>query len=44
LFLLMNVVRSLGGRVDASNPTAGGAEVRLSLPLSALSPKDTISP
>lgn len=44
LFLLMNVVRSLGGRVDASNPPAGGAEVRLSLPLSALSPKDTITP
>ena len=40
LFLLMNVVRSLGGQVDASNPPAGGAEVRLTLPLSALSPKD----
>lgn len=40
LFLLMNVVRSLGGRVEASNPPAGGAEVRLTLPLSALSPKD----
>lgn len=40
LFLLMNVVRSLGGRVEASNPPAGGAEVRLTLPLSALAPKD----
>lgn len=40
LFLLMNVVRSLGGRVEASNPPAGGAEVRMTLPLSALSPKD----
>ena len=44
LFLLMNVIRSLGGRVEASNPPAGGAEVRLTLPLSALAPKDEIAP
>ncbi|WP_425984102.1 ATP-binding protein [Brevundimonas sp. TWP1-2-1b1] len=44
LFLLMNVIRSLGGRVEASNPPAGGAEVRLTLPLSALAPKDEIVP
>ena len=40
LFLLMNVIRSLGGRVEASKPPAGGAEVRLTLPLSALAPTD----
>lgn len=44
LFLLMNVIRSLGGRVEASNPPAGGAEVRLTLPLSALAPKEEIAP
>jgi two-component system sensor histidine kinase RegB len=43
LFLLMNVIRSLGGRVEASNPPAGGAEVRLTLPLSALAPTDEIA-
>jgi len=44
LFLLMNVIRSLGGRVEASNPPAGGAEVRLTLPLAALAPKDESVP
>lgn len=39
LFLLMNVIRSLGGTVEASNPAAGGGEVRLMLPLAALAPK-----
>ena len=43
LFLLMNVIRSLGGRVEASNPPAGGAEVRLTLPLSALAPTHEIA-
>lgn len=40
LFLLVNVIRSLGGVVDAWNPPAGGGEVRLSLPLAALAPKE----
>lgn len=42
LFLLMNVIRSLGGKVEASNPAAGGGEVRLTLPLAALAPKESI--
>lgn len=33
LFLATNVVRRLGGRLDARNLVDGGAEVRLSLPL-----------
>ncbi len=36
LFLVVNVVRKLGGRVAASNRLGGGAAVTLSLPLSAL--------
>ena len=40
LFLLVNVIRSLGGAVEAWNPPAGGGEVRLSLPLTALAPKE----
>jgi two-component system sensor histidine kinase RegB len=36
LFLVVNVVRKLGGRVEARNREAGGAEVILSVPLSAL--------
>lgn len=36
LFLVVNVVRKLGGRVDACNRDAGGAEVTLSVPLAAL--------
>lgn len=40
LFLLMNVIRSLGGTVEAANPPAGGGEVRLKLPLSALAPQE----
>ncbi|WP_312733563.1 ATP-binding protein [Brevundimonas sp.] len=40
LFLLMNVIRSLGGTVEAANPPAGGGEVRLRLPLSALAPEE----
>ncbi|GAA0214175.1 two-component system sensor histidine kinase RegB [Brevundimonas nasdae] len=42
LFLLMNVIRSLGGKVEASNPAAGGGEVRLTLPLAALAPKESL--
>lgn len=36
LFLVMNVLRKLGGRVQAVNRAEGGAEVTLSLPLAAL--------
>lgn len=36
LFLVVNVVRKLGGTVQVENPQTGGACVRLSLPLAAL--------
>jgi two-component system sensor histidine kinase RegB len=36
LFLVVNVARTLGGTVSASNRPQGGAEVRLTLPLSAI--------
>lgn len=36
LFLVVSVVRKLGGRVEARNRLAGGAEVKITLPLSAL--------
>ncbi len=36
LFLVVNVLRKLGGRVEARNAEAGGAVVMLSLPLSSL--------
>ena len=36
LFLVVNVVRKLGGRVEAKNLYAGGGEVEISLPLGAL--------
>ena len=36
LFLVVNVVRKLGGRVDASNGAEGGAMVQLRLPLATL--------
>jgi two-component system sensor histidine kinase RegB len=36
LFLVFNVVRKLGGRVEARNRDAGGAEVEIILPLSSL--------
>ncbi|HZF46550.1 MAG TPA: ATP-binding protein [Sphingomonadaceae bacterium] len=36
LFLVVNVVRKLGGKVEVSNPETGGALVRLSIPLAAL--------
>jgi two-component system sensor histidine kinase RegB len=36
LFLVVNVLRQLGGRVSVSNSANGGALVRLAIPLSAL--------
>jgi two-component system sensor histidine kinase RegB len=36
LFLVVNVVRKLGGRLEAVNRQGGGADVRIVLPLSAL--------
>lgn len=36
LFLAVNVARTLGGHVTARNLAAGGAEVRLSLPLASI--------
>lgn len=39
LFLLVNVMRTLGGEVDAVNMPDGGARVRLRLPMEALAPK-----
>jgi two-component system sensor histidine kinase RegB len=36
LFLVVNVVRKLGGRVEARNREIGGAEVKITAPLSAL--------
>lgn len=36
LFLVVNVARTLGGSVAAANRPEGGAEVRLTLPLSAI--------
>jgi two-component system, sensor histidine kinase RegB len=40
LFLVVNVLRKLGGRVQATNAESGGAVVTLSLPLSALAIAD----
>ncbi|OJW28420.1 MAG: hypothetical protein BGO58_03820 [Sphingopyxis sp. 65-8] len=36
LFLLVNVVRKLGGLVSADNRDAGGAVVRITLPIAAI--------
>ena len=36
LFLVVNVVRKLGGRMEARNRSVGGAEVTIQLPLSVL--------
>ena len=36
LFLVVNVLRKLGGRVEVTNPETGGALVRLTIPLSPL--------
>ncbi|PZX14449.1 two-component system sensor histidine kinase RegB [Palleronia aestuarii] len=40
LYLVVNVVRQLGGRVSARNLDAGGAAVTLTLPLDRLSPEN----
>lgn len=40
LFLVVNVVRKLGGRVDASNGAEGGAMVQLRIPLATLALED----
>ncbi|MEV8644950.1 ATP-binding protein [Mesorhizobium ciceri] len=39
LFLVVNVIRKLGGSVTVRNRTEGGASVTLHLPLAALSPQ-----
>lgn len=36
LFLVVNVLRKLGGKVEVANREAGGAQVRLTVPLAAL--------
>jgi two-component system sensor histidine kinase RegB len=36
LFLSVNVARTLGGRLIAGNTEAGGAQVRITLPLAVL--------
>nr|WP_211113891.1 ATP-binding protein [Azospirillum picis] len=41
LFLVVNVLRKLGGTVSARNRAAGGATVTLTLPLAALSPGES---
>lgn len=41
LFLVVNVVRSLGGSVQAGNRMHGGAEVRIRLPLASISLEDS---
>jgi two-component system, sensor histidine kinase RegB len=40
LFLVVNVVRKLGGAVTAENAEIGGAEVTLTLPVASLSPEE----
>ena len=44
LFLVVNVARTLGGAVSASNLAQGGAMVRLTLPLSAIEIKSEQQP
>lgn len=44
LFLLVNVLRTLGGSVSARARPGGGAEVRLALPLASLAPLDKGGP
>ncbi|MCP1472138.1 two-component system sensor histidine kinase RegB [Sphingobium sp. OAS761] len=41
LFLVVNVVRKLGGHVDASNGADGGAMIQLRLPLATLALEET---
>lgn len=40
LFLVVNVVRKFGGTVNVENRPQGGAEVKIALPLDALSPEN----
>jgi two-component system sensor histidine kinase RegB len=40
LFLLVNVVRKLGGEASGENPPTGGAKVTIRLPLAALAPPE----
>ena len=42
LFLVVNVVRKLGGRVDASNGAEGGAMIQLRLPFATLALEEVI--
>ncbi|WP_374412553.1 ATP-binding protein [Novosphingobium colocasiae] len=44
LFLVVNVVRKLGGRVMVENREIGGAAVRLTLPLRAIAYHDGVGP
>jgi len=44
LFLVINVIRRLGGKVTVSNLEGGGALVRLSIPLSALTRENEALP
>ncbi|NML42890.1 HAMP domain-containing histidine kinase [Ramlibacter sp. G-1-2-2] len=41
LFLAVNVARTLGGRIEAHNLPAGGAEVVITLPLATLMPEES---
>jgi len=43
LFLSVNVARTLGGRLQASNREEGGAAVTLTLPLTSLLPRQSPS-
>lgn len=43
MFLVFNVVRTLGGRVDVRNRAEGGAEVRLEIPLKAIAARKEAS-
>jgi two-component system sensor histidine kinase RegB len=40
LFLVVNVVRKFGGKVNVENRPEGGAEVKIVLPMDALSPEN----
>jgi two-component system sensor histidine kinase RegB len=42
LFLVVNVVRKLGGVVSAENGVIIGATVTLKLPIASLSPEDDV--
>jgi len=44
LFLLVNVLRKLGGTASAENPLEGGARVRLTLPLDAIASRPAGQP